>query len=108
MIAHSVFAKIQQPSITIQLTPRFAESKGLAVVEQSESGFLVQELWQGEGNYEFDYFVAGVRKGLETFTPVVTRGLSAFPEPATEAASPSTVSLQYAGIAQVAKEEKVR
>ncbi|MBW4668221.1 MAG: hypothetical protein KME60_12555 [Cyanomargarita calcarea GSE-NOS-MK-12-04C] len=101
------FSVVVNPTtITIQLTPRSAESKGLAVLEQSEDGFLVKELWQGEGNYEFDYFVAGVRKGLENFTPVVTKGFSAFAMPGTEAGSLSAVSLQPAAIAQVAKYEE--
>lgn len=56
---------------TIQLTPRSASSKGLAVVSQSADGFSVCELGEGTGNYEFDYFVTGVRRGHEAFEAVV-------------------------------------
>ncbi|MBW4631784.1 MAG: hypothetical protein KME30_07730 [Iphinoe sp. HA4291-MV1] len=78
------FSLVVNPTtLTIQLTPRSAESKGLAVIDQSERGFSVRELWQGEGEYEFDYFVAGVRQGLEDFSPVVTKGFTAFATPMT-------------------------
>ena len=55
---------VNPDTMTIQLTPRSAESKGLAVVEESELGFTVSELWDGKGEYDFDYFVTGVRRGL--------------------------------------------
>lgn len=97
------FSLVVNPeTITIQLTPRSAESKGLAVVAQSECGFSVRELWQGEGEYEFDYFVAGVRQGFEHFTPVVAKGFTAFGEPMTEALPISSVSPQPASMAQEA------
>lgn len=56
---------------TIQLTPRSAASKGLAVVGQSAEGFSVCELGEGTGTYDFDYFVTGVRRGHEAFEAVV-------------------------------------
>ena len=71
---------VNPDTMTIQLTPRSADSKGLAVVEQSELGFTVSELWDGKGEYEFDYFVAGVRRGFEHFTPVVSKGFTALGE----------------------------
>ncbi|NEQ83722.1 MAG: hypothetical protein F6K26_27095, partial [Moorea sp. SIO2I5] len=89
---------VNSDSITIQLTPRSAESKGLAVVSHSERGFSVKELCQGEGNYEFDYFVAGVRQGMENFTPVVDKGLTAFGEPMGVVADDSTVTPQPASM----------
>ncbi|NJL42736.1 MAG: hypothetical protein HC935_03915 [Pseudanabaena sp. SU_2_4] len=91
---------VNSETITIQLTPRSAESKGLAVVTQSESGFTVRELWQGEGNYEFDYFVAGVRRGMEHFTPVVDKGLTAFGEPMGISVSGSSATPEAASMVQ--------
>ncbi len=44
-------------SMTITLTPLSADSKGLAVIEKTNSGFKVKELDQGTGNYSFDYLV---------------------------------------------------
>lgn len=95
------FSLVVNPdTITIQLTPRSAESKGLAVVAQSERGFSVRELWQGEGEYEFDYFVAGVRQGFENFTPVVSKGLTAFGESMDGDLSIRSESLHPSAIAQ--------
>jgi len=54
-------------SITISLTPRSANSKGLAVVSSSADKFSVQELLQGDGSYDFDYTVMAVRKGFENY-----------------------------------------
>ncbi|MFS0519551.1 hypothetical protein ACEYW6_33320 [Nostoc sp. UIC 10607] len=91
---------VNSETITIQLTPRSADSKGLAVVAQSERGFTVRELWQGEGNYEFDYFVAGVRQGMEHFTPVVDKGWTAFGEPMGMSVSGSPAAPQAASMVQ--------
>ncbi|MEZ4731286.1 MAG: hypothetical protein R3E79_29560 [Caldilineaceae bacterium] len=75
------FALVVNPqTVTIQLTPRSADSHGLAVVSQSETGFAVQELNGGTSTYDFDYFIAGVRKGLEHYAPIVQRGYTAFGE----------------------------
>ncbi|MEE9442814.1 MAG: hypothetical protein V3V99_09120 [candidate division Zixibacteria bacterium] len=53
--------------ITIQLTPLSAESRGLAVVEKSPDRFVVRELSNGEGTYDFDFIVMAVRKGHEDY-----------------------------------------
>jgi len=53
--------------MTVQLTPRSAESKGLAVVEQSTKGIKVRELWNGTGNYEFHYTVMAIRDGYQDY-----------------------------------------
>ena len=71
---------VNPDTMTIQLTPCSADSKGLAVIEQSELGFTVSELWDGKGEYEFNYFVAGVRQGFEHFAPIVSKGFTAFGE----------------------------
>jgi len=53
--------------MTVQVTPRSAESKGLAVVERSLDGFTVRELLGGTGTYEFDWEVKAVRRGFEGY-----------------------------------------
>lgn len=67
---------VNPESLTVQLTPRSALSKGLAVVESGPAGFTVQELLEGKGSYEFDYFVCGTRVGYEHYQPVVSKGNS--------------------------------
>lgn len=47
------------------LTPLAADSKGIAVINKSAGGFTAKELFEGKGNYEFDYEVKGIRKGYE-------------------------------------------
>jgi hypothetical protein len=75
------FALVANPdTLTIHVTPHAAQSTGLAVIERSEAGFVVQELGGGRGSYRFDYFVAGVRRGLEGYSPVVAKGMSALGE----------------------------
>lgn len=65
------FALVINPdTVTTMLTPRSADSLGLAVVAQDEYGITVQELGNGQGNYAFDWEVKGVRAGFEDFTPV--------------------------------------
>jgi hypothetical protein len=56
-----------EAGMTVQLTPRSAESKGLAVVEQTPDHFVVKELFQGTGGYEFHWEVKAVRKGYEDY-----------------------------------------
>ncbi len=56
--------------MTIQLTPRSARSRGLAVTEITHEGFRVEELMEGHGDYEFFWEVKGVRKGFEDFKVV--------------------------------------
>lgn len=62
------FQLIANPgNMTVMLTPLSADSKGLAVVEKTSKGFKVKELYQGSGNYAFDWEVKCVRKGHENF-----------------------------------------
>lgn len=58
---------IDHVSMTVMMTPLSAQSKGLAVVQKNEGGFMVMELFKGEGNYEFDWEVKGTRKSFENF-----------------------------------------
>jgi hypothetical protein len=55
------------------LTPRSADTRGLAVVAQNAEGFTVQEAHGGRGSYEFDYRIMAKVRGqedtrLEAFT----------------------------------------
>lgn len=54
-------------TMTVLVTPLSAESTGLAVVEKTDKGFYVKELFKGKGNYEFDWEVKSVRKGYENY-----------------------------------------
>ncbi len=54
-------------TVTINLTPRSANTYGLAVIDQTEEGFLVKELMNGTGNFAFDWEVKGKRNGHEDF-----------------------------------------
>ena len=58
---------VNPETITVQLTSLSAESEGLAVVEKTANGFRIKELRKGTGNYKFDYFVQGIRKGYEDY-----------------------------------------
>jgi len=58
---------IDESSLTISTSPWSAESKGLAVVDRSSSGFKVKELMKGEGTYKFDWEAKAVRSGFEDF-----------------------------------------
>lgn len=57
-------------TMTVILTPRSPDAKGLAAFAYTPTGFKVKELFQGTGNYAFDWEVKAVRKGWETF-PVI-------------------------------------
>lgn len=48
--------------MTVQLTPRSVDSKGLALITTSPTGFEVRELMRGTGTYAFDWEVKAVRK----------------------------------------------
>jgi hypothetical protein len=56
-----------EASMTIMLTPLSADSRGLAVVAKSTSGFTVRELSNGTGTYEFDWEAKCIRKGHEDY-----------------------------------------
>lgn len=73
-------------TMTVILTPLSGKSKGLAVVKKSSTGFEVEELLEGSGNYEFDWEVKCVRKGHEGFE--VVRNKSDDPTPFRSATLP--------------------
>ena len=56
-----------EQSITVMITPLSAESKGIAVTKKGRGAFSVKEMFQGEGNYEFDWEVKAIRQGYENF-----------------------------------------
>ena len=53
--------------MTVYITPADISSLGLAVTSKSTTGITVQELYQGKGNYAFDWEVKSVRKGYENY-----------------------------------------
>jgi hypothetical protein len=61
-------------TMTVILTPLSADSKGLAVVEKTATGFKIKELGQGTGNYGFDWEVKAVRKGYEDYKVIRPKG----------------------------------
>ncbi len=68
------FSVIINPStMTVNLTPRYADTYGLAVIEQTAEGILVKELKGGTGNFAFDWEVKAVRKGFEDFKVIRDR-----------------------------------
>lgn len=54
--------KIQENTITVQITPLSASSKGLAVVKKEKTSFTVAELMNGTGSYDFDWTLTALRK----------------------------------------------
>jgi hypothetical protein len=53
--------------LTVQITPLSADSRGLAVIKKNSEGFEVKELFDGIGNYSFDWEAKCVRRGYEDF-----------------------------------------
>ncbi|HMG16607.1 MAG TPA: hypothetical protein VK590_14215, partial [Saprospiraceae bacterium] len=73
--AHIVFSQDFQivgnaNTMTVVLTPGSEDSKGLAVINKSDKGFTVKELFKGTGSYSFDWEVKCVRKGYEDYKVV--------------------------------------
>lgn len=58
---------VNTQSVTVQLTPAFSDTYGIAVVEKNANGFRVKELKGGKGNFNFDWEVKAVRKGYENY-----------------------------------------
>lgn len=54
--------KIQENTLSVQVTPLSAASKGLAVVEKGKASFTVAELMDGKGSYDFDWTLTALRK----------------------------------------------
>ena len=73
--------------LTVQLTPRSAESRGLAATRLTVEDLEITELADGKGDYDVDYAVHGVRKGREGYE--VLRPRSRVPAPRVRARGPS-------------------
>ena len=58
---------VNTQSLTVQLTPAYSDTYGIAVVEKNANGFRVKELKGGKGNFNFDWEVKAVRKGYENY-----------------------------------------
>jgi hypothetical protein len=56
--------------ITVQFTPRYVDTFGVAAVEVTKEKILVQELKGGTSTYEFDYFITAKRAGFEKHEPI--------------------------------------
>ena len=54
-------------SMTVQITPLSSKTYGLAVVEKTNKGFVVEELMNGQGNFEFDWELKCKKKGWSQF-----------------------------------------
>lgn len=68
-------------TMTILTSPWSADSKGLAVVERTATGFKIKELHGGTGNYNVDWEVKAVRKGWEDYQPIRDREQENAPNP---------------------------
>lgn len=56
--------------MTVQLTPKSGQSRGLAYINDTVRGFDVIELSGGQGNYEFSWEATAVRRMHEDYRPV--------------------------------------
>lgn len=59
-------------SITVQLTPRSFDSKGVAFGELRGGSIEVRELAGGQGSYDVHFVVHAVRRGYENRNPLVS------------------------------------
>jgi hypothetical protein len=53
--------------LTVQLTPRSLDSRGVAATRLTTSNLIIEELGGGRGRYEVDWLVQGIRKGSEAY-----------------------------------------
>lgn len=68
------FSALANPdTITVQLTPRSFDSKGLGFGAIDGRHIEVRELQQGRGTYDVHFVVHAVRRGYEDRSPVVAR-----------------------------------
>lgn len=71
------FAHVASPQgLTVQLTPRSADSRGVAATRLSVRELELVELGGGRGSYAVDWNVQGVRMGREDFHAVQPRRVS--------------------------------
>lgn len=83
-----------EQGMTVQLTPRSADSMGLAAIDITPERIIVRELMRGTGTYEFDYTITAVRKGYEDFQVIQPRDtIQTFPAARVVAPAPANSSL---------------
>jgi hypothetical protein len=75
-------AKIRENTLTVQVTPLSAASKGLAVVRKQAASFTVSELMSGAGSYAFDWTLTALRKDDPALRSLLSESMGA--SPATE------------------------
>ena len=63
-------SELPEEPVHVIVTPRSADSKGIAVISSDHTGFVAVELAGGTGDYEFDYVATGVRRGFEDHEPI--------------------------------------
>jgi len=56
--------------LTADMTPRSIDGRGLAIIDLTPQSLEVGELYEGKGNYSFDYTVYAVRKRYEDYVVV--------------------------------------
>lgn len=74
---------LESEGITMMITPLSAASKGIAIITKTTSHVVVKELFDGKGNYQFDWEVKGVRKGFDLKSatlPVLDSSIQPSPE----------------------------
>jgi hypothetical protein len=59
--------------LTVQLTPRSPRSRGVCASSLSTGVLQIEELSEGTGDYEVDYLVHGIRKGMEEYRVIRPR-----------------------------------
>jgi len=75
VVLPSHFHHLASPSsVTVQLTPRSARSKGVAAIDVGPGRFEIRELGRGRGAYRVDWHVHAVRRGKESYQVVRPRG----------------------------------
>ncbi|MDH4226463.1 MAG: hypothetical protein OEV59_01730 [Deltaproteobacteria bacterium] len=57
-------------TVQVQVTPKSADTYGIAVIGETNETIKVKEFKNGTGNFEFNYFVTATRAGFEAHEPV--------------------------------------
>ncbi len=64
---------VESEGITLTITPLSAQSMGIAVISKGIAQFSVKELFEGRGNYHFDWEIKAVRSGFRNYEVVRTK-----------------------------------
>lgn len=79
---------VGEEGLTVHLTPQSGASLGLAVTQVTPDVFFVEELFGGNGTYDFFWRVEGVRRGHEDFSAIRPATAFAPAMPAIQSARP--------------------